>query len=372
MKSWYRIENIAAAEADVYVYNDIGMYGVSAERFVAELNSITAPVINLHVNSYGGEVFDAFAMFNAIKAHPSTVICYVDGIAASAATYPVMASDEVRIAKNAFLMIHNPLVIAFGEAGDLRKEADFLDKLRESIANIYVDASGQNLATVTDWMDAETWFNAEEAMANGFATSIIADSDDAPTQPKNKAGQYWNSLVVPRVRPTDRAKALGLDSILPPAKPSATADKEKVMTLEEFKALAAANPDAAKELSEPVVQAALNAAKPRPATIEELEAAFPDDASFVLNQAKAKATADQAKIAYSDKLAADLKTARNDAADLRTNLAKLDPASAGLNKALDVPAPVNTPDAKDGAAETAAAVAKKRSDARATAHAARK
>lgn len=245
MKPWYRITNSANGEADVYILNDIGTDDISAEDFIASIVAIDAPVINLHVNSNGGEVYDALAMYNAIRAHPSTFIAHVEGIAASAATFPTFACDEIRIAKNAVLMIHDPLIDIFGTADELRKQADLLDKTRDRIAEIYVDRTGAELARVVAWMNEETWFDADEAVAAGFVDSIT----EATAGPKNNRKRYVNSLGS-RVRPTDRVKALGLDELLPAAATPADAGR-KVHMDQKKKAAPATKPANAAEAPSP-------------------------------------------------------------------------------------------------------------------------
>lgn len=354
-KTWYRIENATADEADVYIYNDIGMFGVSAEQFVDELNAITASVINVHINSYGGEVFDGLAMFNAIRAHDARFVAHIDGVSASAATYPTLACDEVRIAKNAMLMIHNPWVLAVGEASELRKEADILDKLRDRIADLYVDASGADLNQIIDWMDEETWFDASEALDAGFATSITDDSDEVPDNPTNKRGQYWNNKSRPRVRPSDRVKALGLTELLTPEpKPPVNAGRKAVaMAADKKKPAAEAGetpvavwPDAATvaagvkygpngddftgTLQDEKVESPTNA------SIAQIKAEFAGDTDFILERIEVSAPLIEHKAAYADRLKQQNKTLRD----------QIDSAKPGLpgRKPVDTPAPESNVD----------------------------
>lgn len=179
-KGKYRIENRTEAESTVYLYDEIGWFGVLAEDFIKDLNNIASPTINLRVNSPGGSVFDGTAIFNAIKQHKSKVVAYVDGLAASISSVIVMAADEVVMAKNAYLMIHEPWSIAIGTAEDFRKEADLLDKVGGTIAETYMDKSGKKEEEILDLMGAETWFTAKEALENGFIDRIYEDE-----QPEN-------------------------------------------------------------------------------------------------------------------------------------------------------------------------------------------
>ena len=169
----------SGGEATVYVYDVIDpWWGVSAQAFAQALAALDVSTIHLRINSPGGDVFEASAMLAAIRAHPARIISHVDGLAASAASYLAMAADEVRISDSGFFMIHNPWSIAFGDAKAFRKSADTLDKIADSIINEYVKRSKESRATIQEWMDGETWFNAAEAKEHGFADSIEGANDE--------------------------------------------------------------------------------------------------------------------------------------------------------------------------------------------------
>lgn len=178
MKTWFTILNVADDTAEVRIYDDIGSYGVSAKAFCEQFAGIKAAKIDLRINSYGGEVFDAAAICTAIKEHSADVTAHVDGIAASAASVIAAACDRVEIGKSAFMMIHNAMSGQYGYASDLRKTADMLDKLSGSIAQVYSDKTGKPADVVRKAMDDETWFDASEAKAWGLADSIKNDDED--------------------------------------------------------------------------------------------------------------------------------------------------------------------------------------------------
>lgn len=160
-------------ETSIYLYDAIDSYwGVSAESFVKELNGIDAKNISLHINSPGGDVFDARAIATAIKNHPATITAKIDGLAASAATYIALAADSVEMSDGAFFMIHKGWTFMMGNADDAREVASLLDKVDQSIANDYAKKSKQELSQIETWMSAETWFTAQEALDNGFIDSI--------------------------------------------------------------------------------------------------------------------------------------------------------------------------------------------------------
>jgi ATP-dependent protease ClpP protease subunit len=131
-----------------------------------------APV-DLRLNSPGGSVFDAVAIHNAIKRHEGTVTVWIDGIAASAASYIAMAGDEIVMPENAFLMIHDPAGLVMGTAEDMRAMAEALDKVKGSLVSGYAAKSGRTPEEVSALMAAETWFDASDAVAQGFADRLI-------------------------------------------------------------------------------------------------------------------------------------------------------------------------------------------------------
>ena len=155
-------------------------WGVSAKEFVAALDALprTVAEIRLHINSPGGDVFDGLAILNALRAHPARVVAIVDGIAASAASFIACGADELVMAKNSELMIHDAWGLCVGNASDMRSMADLLSKNSDNIAAIYADKAG---GTVEDWraaMAAEAWYLADEAVAAGLADRVDDNKAD--------------------------------------------------------------------------------------------------------------------------------------------------------------------------------------------------
>ena len=147
--------------------------GVAPESFVKAVYGVDKDAtIHLRINSPGGSVFAARAMEQALRDHKGSVIVHIDGLAASAATFIAMAGDEVIMAKGAMFMIHKAWTGMWGNANDLRKEADLLDKIDGTLAETYASKTGKALDQVSSWMAEETWFTAAEALEHGFATSI--------------------------------------------------------------------------------------------------------------------------------------------------------------------------------------------------------
>lgn len=165
---------------DLYVYDVIdSWWGVNAKDIVRDISGLRAQTINLHINSPGGDVFEARAIKTALEQTSARVVAYVDGLAASAASFLMLAADEIRIAKGAFVMIHNPWGFAMGDAGEMRATADLLDQIGGVIAQDYVDKTGLAKTDVLAMMDAETWMDADEAIAKGFADSLLEKSAKA-------------------------------------------------------------------------------------------------------------------------------------------------------------------------------------------------
>ncbi|MGQ5524262.1 head maturation protease, ClpP-related [Chitinimonas sp. PSY-7] len=181
--------------------------GVSPQSFVKTLNGMKASTIHLRVNSPGGSVFAGRAMEQAIREHPSQIIVHVDGLAASAASFLIMAADEIHMAPGSFVMIHNAWVMAMGNAGELRSSANLLDQIDASQVKTFAKRTGQPDAEITEWLNAETWFSAEKAVELGFADKIADDK-----APEAKARQW--DLSAFRNSPVGQAPT-------PPDKPAA-------------------------------------------------------------------------------------------------------------------------------------------------------
>lgn len=176
-KRWYSMQASTAggqAVAEIRIYDEIGFWGMNAKDFMAELDEVSgaASRILVSINSPGGDVFDAFAIYNALRRHDLPVTARVDGVAASAASLILMAGDEIVMPENAMIMIHNPWTIAGGESKDLRKAADMMDRARDGIVAAYVGKSGKQTEEVVAMMDATTWLTALEAQALGFCDVI--------------------------------------------------------------------------------------------------------------------------------------------------------------------------------------------------------
>ena len=187
---WYNIQGKATdAVAEIYIFDEIGAYGITAQDFIAEMKEYKDTPVNLRINCIGGDVFDGMAMYNIIKKREAKTTAYIEGIAASMGSVIALAADEVVMAENSLFMIHNAWGGAMGEAEDMRKTASVLEKISGEIANIYKRKTRLSLDRITDMMDEETWLNAEEAYELGFIDSI---SDSIKVAAKYDVSKFKN------------------------------------------------------------------------------------------------------------------------------------------------------------------------------------
>ena len=177
-KHWYSLKASGEAEArsiEVYVYGEIGTWGITANQFVRDLAALddgVSPIV-VAFNSVGGDLFDGLAIHNALSRLGERCTGRVDALAASAASVAVCGAHKVVIASNAMLMIHNPWTYAAGDAEDLRKVATALDQALEVIIAAY-KAKSPNIDEVElrRLVNAETWLTASEAVALGLADEV--------------------------------------------------------------------------------------------------------------------------------------------------------------------------------------------------------
>ncbi|HMU31894.1 head maturation protease, ClpP-related [Accumulibacter sp.] len=182
-KGLFRVDNVSQDEATVWLYDmivsDSFFEGISAIDFAKQMTAIDAKTIHLRIDSPGGEIFAAQAMAQIIREHAAHTIAHIDGHAASAASWVALAADEVVISPGGMIMIHNSQTISYGDARDLKDTAALLEKVDGILVATYVEATGQDAQQITDWMDAETWFSAEEALLYKFADRIARNDDVA-------------------------------------------------------------------------------------------------------------------------------------------------------------------------------------------------
>ncbi|MCT7313789.1 Clp protease ClpP [Ralstonia sp. CHL-2022] len=236
-RKWYDLKAARNAAgktvAELRIYDDIGFWGTTAKAFVNELDALAkdADEILVAVNSGGGDVFDGFAIYNALRRYSGKVTARVDGIAASAASLVVMAGDTIVMPENAMMMIHNAWTIAAGDAAQMRKTAELLDKTRDGIVAAYRNKCGLTDDEIVAMMDAETWMTAGEAKDRGFADQIEAPvklqasvrTEELLARFEHTPEALLKALEAPPAEPPQAAAPAAPVATTPPSDPGALA-----------------------------------------------------------------------------------------------------------------------------------------------------
>lgn len=180
MKKYYSLatEN---NEANINIYGDITSWewfesDVSSYTLSKELEGLDVDTINVYINSYGGEVAEGLAIYNALKRHKAKIKTFCDGFAASIASVIFMAGDERIMSNASLLFIHNAWTIAEGNANDFRKQAEDLDKITQASINAYMNHVNITEEELKEMLDNATWITPQDALNMGFATAIINDN----------------------------------------------------------------------------------------------------------------------------------------------------------------------------------------------------
>lgn len=194
----FKISNEAQA-ATVYIYGAIGedMYdedgGNTAKEFAKKLDELSPKPLDIHIDSPGGDVYEGFAIASAILRYEGPTHAYVDGMAASAASYIALTADRVTMNEFSMIMIHNAWCMAMGNRDELRETADRLEALDDTIAGIIEARSALTMDEVRDMMRAETWLDAEDALLAGMCDEVIETGQRiAASIDRVLAGRYRN------------------------------------------------------------------------------------------------------------------------------------------------------------------------------------
>lgn len=148
--------------------------GVTAKKVSSQLRAIGERDVEVHINSYGGDMFEGIAVYNVLREHPHNITVKVMGMAASAASIIAMAGDQVEIGAASFLMIHNCWVIAMGNRHDMAETAAWLEPFDSAMADVYAARSGADRDEIVKWMDAETYMSGSTAVDRGFANALLS------------------------------------------------------------------------------------------------------------------------------------------------------------------------------------------------------
>lgn len=238
--SWYTLKALAKGVAEIYLYDEIGGWGITAQQFARDLKALgDIARIDLRIHSPGGDVFAGMAIYNLLKSHPARVDVYIDGLAASMASVIAMAGDTVHMPENAMMMVHKPWGIQGGDADDMRRYADLLDKVEDSLVSAYVNKTGKTEDDIKALLKEETWMTGREAVEAGFADQITeplaaaAQLTSQRMQEFNHMPEALHNLMQPRAhdtqpsaataQPQTHAAAVQPQEPAPPATPAAAA-----------------------------------------------------------------------------------------------------------------------------------------------------
>lgn len=294
-KFWQFRNEADSDGAELLLYNEIASqtwYGdeVTPKQFADDLKAVGGKPLTLRINSPGGDVFAAQAIYNQLKAYSGNITAYIDGMAASAATIITCAADRVVMPDNAIFMIHNPLVGCLGYLNeqDLESMAKQLKQVKQTIVNAYLKKCSIGESKLNKLMDNETWMTAEEALSYGFVDSIT--DDEGITNSIKDGMLFVNSVscrldrfqhperlkdIVERKKPTKEEMPMNeksimdkLNEIVDRLTPGKSEDKEEIIAAERKRML---DLDSLRD-GNPVVDRIVDIAKGKGNTAEEIAA----------------------------------------------------------------------------------------------------
>lgn len=199
----FRMENVTEKSADIYMYGSVMNEkwwdddgGIVPTDILKALNNVKGKDLNIHLHSGGGHVAAAMAIYSQLANHEGKKTVIIDGLAASAATLIAMAGDEIKMSESGVFMIHNASGIAHGNAKQMRKAADVIEKMSSVALELYAARTGKSHDEIKQMMDDETWMNANEAKERGFVDSVIKFKSDAEPQMMADGVVMWCGLDV--------------------------------------------------------------------------------------------------------------------------------------------------------------------------------
>lgn len=241
---WYQLKALANNKAELRIFGEIG-WEVTAQDLIAKLDELGAVDLDVRVNSVGGSVIEGMHIFNRLRLHEGAVAITIEGLAASVATVIACAGKPVKMMDAGWYMIHDPSGLSWGTAEDMRKAAELLDKMRDTIADVYVARTGLDRDAVLQMMDAETWMSPTEARENGFVDEIIEIPQDMAIAAQFRAmdlSKFKHPPALPAESNSGSAGSTGPVTEQPtqPAAPAASNDGDVDMTPEELAEMQAA------------------------------------------------------------------------------------------------------------------------------------
>ncbi|HDD0210833.1 TPA: Clp protease ClpP [Staphylococcus aureus] len=196
---YFQMKRKSDSKGEIYIYGDIVTdkwfeNDVTATDFKNKLDELgNVNEIDVHINSAGGNVFEGHAIYNMLRMHPAKINIYVDALAASIASVIAMSGDAIFMHKNSFLMIHNSWIMTVGNAKELRKMADLLEKTDTASNSAYLDkAKDLDQGQLKQMLDAETWLTAEEALSFGLIDEVLGANEIAASISKEQYKRFNN------------------------------------------------------------------------------------------------------------------------------------------------------------------------------------
>lgn len=295
----------------IYLYGDIGT-DVTSRDVAFQLAAINANVdLAVRFNTRGGSIVEGLAIFNLLENRPGRVIGIVDALAGSIASLALMACDEIRIAENGWILIHSPRSLhSEGEASKLEADAALLRRLGDQMAAAYRKRTGADEATVAEWMSADTWFDATQAVAYRLADAIVTDVAVAASGDLSKFSNVPAALAASvQSKPNTKGASVNHFTAMAELKPGDMArvvdgSKLELVALS-ADSLAAIAPDAVKAIADKATADAIKQAGA--VSVDQIKAladAFPNDPKAAIDAFVAGQSIEQAKAAAFDRLVA--------------------------------------------------------------------
>jgi len=196
----FKAEALDEDSAKLIIYGDIGesWWGdyITASDVERVLKDLTTNTLHVHINSYGGDVFEGIAIYNLLKNHKAKIVIHIDGVAASAASLIAMAGDDIISGTGAMIMVHEAWTYAYGNKTDIQKVLNSLIGIDKSIVDIYMTRFTGNRSEMETFVRNETWFTSDEALEFGLVDKVInGTQDDDETDPDD-----FKNSVLERIR----------------------------------------------------------------------------------------------------------------------------------------------------------------------------
>lgn len=215
-RSWFSIRSQDMdgnpVDPEVMLYDEIGSWGVSAADFASQLKALgDVKKITMRVNSPGGDSFAGIAMYNTLKAHPAEKTCYIDGMAASAASLVCMAADKIIAPENSFMVVHEPSAMTVGPAQAHLDMAADLERVSAAYANTYAQETGQTLENVRSLMAEDRLMSARECMEKGYVDEVTKPVMMTATFALDKVPEKYRAMIASVYRPDSADEARRAD-----------------------------------------------------------------------------------------------------------------------------------------------------------------